>query len=52
MMSECKAAVFIKGGYYRCDMTPPHDGWAHGNKDAEAVWYSDTEADQFMEDSE
>jgi hypothetical protein len=44
---ECpdKAAIIIKGEYFACDWmdnmhesSTDHNGWAHANKAAEAVW--------------
>lgn len=43
-MAECKAALNIKGEAFTCDQEAPHAGWAHGNKEAEAIWCSDGEA--------
>ena len=34
----CAAALNIKGEHFACDLTAPHDGWAHSNKTAEAIW--------------
>lgn len=43
-MSQCKAALNIKGEGFVCDMEAPHSGWAHANSDAGAIWCSDGEA--------
>lgn len=47
MSAECKAALNIKGEHFPCQtmryMAPgstSHDGWAHSNRDADAVWVS------------
>lgn len=44
----CPAALNIAGEHYPCQqmehMEPGsknHDGWAHSNRDAEAIWCSD-----------
>ena len=41
----CKAALNIAGEHYPCDWPTDangrHDGWAHTNKAAEAIWASD-----------
>lgn len=41
MTDQCKAALMIAGQHYPCQTPAPHDGWAHTNVDAEAVWASD-----------
>jgi hypothetical protein len=45
----CKAAVTIKGEHFPCDWPTSddgtHKGWAHGNKEAEAVW-SDVDSEK------
>ena len=38
----CGSALIIKGQHFPCDEKEPHDGWAHGNSDAEAIWSADT----------
>lgn len=45
---KCPAALDIKGEHFPCQqmeqMAPGstnHDGWAHSNRDAEAIWASD-----------
>lgn len=43
-MSQCKAALNIKGEHFPCDQEAPHTGWAHGNRGAGAIWCSDGEA--------
>lgn len=35
---KCEAAVNIHGAHYPCELAPPHDGWAHSNKAAQAIW--------------
>ena len=35
---QCEGTLIIKGESFPCDNVAPHDGWAHGNKDAEAIW--------------
>ena len=44
----CPAALDIAGKHYPCQqmeqMAPGsenHDGWAHSNRDAQAIWASD-----------
>ena len=39
----CTAALNIKGEHFACDNPQPHDGWAHSNRAAEAIWASDVE---------
>lgn len=34
----CKSVLNIKGESFSCDMVAPHPGWAHANKQAEAIW--------------
>lgn len=42
----CDAALSIKGEHFPCDWPTGengrHDGWAHSNRDAEAIWQGDT----------
>jgi hypothetical protein len=38
---HCSAALNIRGEHFACDMPAPHNGWAHSNKDAEAIWQGD-----------
>jgi hypothetical protein len=40
---RCTAHINIAGADYRCDMTIEHDGWAHGSKEAQAVWDGPTD---------
>ena len=35
---QCKAGLILRGAYFRCCLAPKHDGWAHQNAQAEAVW--------------
>ncbi len=44
---NCKAAINIKGEPFGCDWDAPHPGWAHGNRDAQAIWCSDEESPQW-----
>lgn len=44
----CPAALNIAGEHYPCQQmdqmaegSTGHDGWAHSNRDAEAIWASD-----------
>lgn len=44
----CPAALIIAGKHFPCQQmdhmaegSTSHDGWAHSNRDAEALWYSD-----------
>lgn len=45
---ECKAAVVIAGAAYQCDQPLTEDGthgaFAHGNREAQAIWLSHVEA--------
>lgn len=34
----CNGRVAIRGQTYKCELAPPHTGWAHQNKEAEAIW--------------
>lgn len=36
--TPCPSSLTIKGEGYRCDLTPPHDPWAHNSTAAEAQW--------------
>lgn len=38
---RCTSGIAIAGKSYRCDYNPDHDGWAHSNNDAEAIWQDD-----------
>jgi hypothetical protein len=46
-MSDCAAALNLKGQHYPCDWPSDddgkHDGWAHANSAAGAVWCSPTD---------
>jgi hypothetical protein len=35
---SCSGVLIIKGESFGCEMVAPHDGWAHANKKAEAIW--------------
>lgn len=35
---ECPGVLNIKGEHFPCELQPPHTGWAHSNKKAEAIW--------------
>lgn len=37
-INTCEGSLNIAGAAYACDLTPPHDGWAHQNAEAQAVW--------------
>lgn len=46
--NSCSAALVIRGEFFWCDMmnqmatgSKDHQGWAHGNKAAEAIWKGD-----------
>ncbi len=39
--SVCDAVLSIAGADYRCELTPPHNGWGHSNKEAQAIWDGD-----------
>lgn len=34
----CPGALNIAGEGFQCELTPPHSGWAHQNKAAQAIW--------------
>jgi hypothetical protein len=42
--TDCLAALSIRGEHFWCDWPTDargrHDGWAHANKEAQAVWSS------------
>ncbi len=38
MSEQCKAAANIKGEHVPCDLTPPHTGWGHSNRNHELIW--------------
>lgn len=44
-MTRCPAALNIKGEHFPCDWpvgeNGRHDGWAHANSAAEAIWIDD-----------
>lgn len=46
--SPCPAALNIKGEHFPCDWptddSGQHSGWAHANRDAEAIWTEDPAA--------
>jgi hypothetical protein len=35
---QCASALAQRGEVYRCELYPEHDGWAHSNHQAEAIW--------------
>lgn len=35
---QCSAHLTIRGEDFRCDLALDHNGWAHSNKAAEAIW--------------
>jgi hypothetical protein len=37
-IDKCQAALTISGNAYQCDLVPPHDGWAHQNREMQAQW--------------
>ena len=37
-LPSCSASLNIYGEHFPCDLTMPHDGWAHSNKKAQALW--------------
>jgi hypothetical protein len=39
--TQCPAALNIQGEHFPCHEPAPHEGWAHRNSDAEAIWASD-----------
>lgn len=34
----CDGGLVLEGAWYPCDLIPPHDGWAHSNREVEAIW--------------
>lgn len=44
-MADCPAALNLAGEHFACDWPADdhgkHPGWAHANKDAQAVWTGD-----------
>lgn len=38
MSKRCHGVLIIKGEAYACDLAIEHNGWAHSNKEAEAIW--------------
>lgn len=44
-MTDCPAALNIKGEHFPCDwpsnIDGAHPGFAHANRDAEAIWADD-----------
>ena len=38
MEQQCAAALSIKGVGFRCDQKRGHQGWAHSNREAGALW--------------
>jgi hypothetical protein len=50
-MHTCPAALNIAGEHFPCDWmeqmaegSTNHEGWAHSNKDAQAIWTADPAA--------
>lgn len=50
MKGTCAAALNLAGEHFPCqtmdqmaDGSENHDGWAHSNRDAEALWCSDVD---------
>lgn len=35
---QCISALMVAGEFFQCDLAEEHDGWAHMNKKAEAIW--------------
>jgi len=40
-LPSCPAALGIQGETYFCDLNTPHTGWAHSNREAQAIWCDD-----------
>ena len=54
-MSGCRAVLNLRGEHYPCDMecvdaygepTQGHEGWAHANREAQAIWIGPEERDR------
>lgn len=39
---RCDAALMVEGTHYQCDQALDHTGWAHGNREASAIWRTAT----------
>jgi hypothetical protein len=35
---KCESGLAIKGEVYGCELHPDHNGWAHSNSEAKAIW--------------
>jgi hypothetical protein len=35
---KCVGALAIRGEVYPCELHPEHGGWAHSNREAQAIW--------------
>lgn len=35
---HCPGVLGIEGEVYPCELHPEHDGWAHSNGEAKAIW--------------
>lgn len=42
---QCRGALNIAGEHYRCDLPANHDGAAHANTEAKAIWDGDGKDD-------
>lgn len=35
---RCEGGLIVQGEFFQCDLAEEHNGWAHMNKKAEAIW--------------
>lgn len=42
---RCRGALNIAGEHYECDLPASHDGAAHANTEARAIWDGDGRGD-------
>jgi hypothetical protein len=35
---RCEGALAIGGEVFKCELHQDHNGWAHSNREAEAIW--------------
>lgn len=36
--TTCKSSLNVAGEHFSCELDKPHDGLAHSNKKAQAIW--------------
>ena len=36
--TRCDGGLVIAGEHFQCDYAEDHEGWAHSNKKAQALW--------------